>query len=263
MSVAIEDAGLSVIDSLAWVHGQGYAAGFRSLDEQLRQRGENALAEEFAGFGNVLRPAFEPIVAARNLPEGTLVDAIIGGGAGGFNIDATRIPAGDEDRSRTPGRVSENATWRVKRESGERSTPPAAGRMPGNVLLQHTEHCTDNECHDFCPVRIVREQGSSSRGRGEDAARFYPVLHHPKASRGERPSLEGVGAPVVKPLGVMEWLVALATRPGQLVLDPFAGTGTTLEACARAGVRAVGIERHPEYLKLAEIRLHRLTTPEH
>jgi DNA modification methylase len=64
----------------------------------------------------------------------------------------------------------------------------------------------------------------------------------------------------VKPLGVMDWLVRLATRPGQLVLDAFAGTGTTLEACFLAGAKSVGIEQVPEYGLLAEQRLQRAGT---
>ncbi len=45
----------------------------------------------------------------------------------------------------------------------------------------------------------------------------------------------------------MRWLVRLVTPPGGLVLDPFAGTGTTGEAAFREGFRAVLIEREPEY----------------
>jgi len=53
--------------------------------------------------------------------------------------------------------------------------------------------------------------------------------------------------PTVKPLDLMQYLVRLVTPPGGLVLDPFAGTGTTGEAAWREGMRAVLIEREPEY----------------
>lgn len=53
--------------------------------------------------------------------------------------------------------------------------------------------------------------------------------------------------PTVKPLDLMQYLVRLVTPPRGLVLDPFAGTGTTGEAAWREGMRAVLIEREEEY----------------
>lgn len=262
MSVAIEDAGFDIADTISWIHGQGYAAGFRHLDDELRRVGGTAIASEYEGWGNMLRPSFEPIVLARNLGSNDSLPALIdAGGAGGFNVDALRLPVGGEERSRTPGKVNLTATWRVNRPEGRKSSPPPAGRLPGNVLLQHAVGCDEDWCEESCPVAEIRRQGLSKRGRNEDASRFYrSFYHHPKATRAERPEVDGITGPSVKPLGVMEWLVALTTRPGQLVLDPFAGTGTTLEACARAGVRAVGIEREAAYLPLLELRIARLNS---
>lgn len=256
-SVAIEDGGFAIIDTLAWIHGQGYAAGFRHLDAELGRVGAPEIAGDFAGWGNMIRPAFEPIVMARRIrARQSLATVIAEGGTGGLNVDACRIAAGPENRSRRPGQVSEAATWRVARPANDKSTPPPAGRMPSNVLLQHSTACTEIGCAGQCPVAQVYEQGLATRGRNEDSTRFYQsFLHHPKAARDERPEVGGISGPAVKPLGVMDWLVKLATRPGQLILDPFAGTGTTLEACARAGVRAVGIEKEDAYLPLIEKRL--------
>lgn len=53
----------------------------------------------------------------------------------------------------------------------------------------------------------------------------------------------------------MRWLVRLVTPRGGLVLDPFAGSGTTLHAARAEGVRAVGIERELTYLPLIRARL--------
>ena len=53
----------------------------------------------------------------------------------------------------------------------------------------------------------------------------------------------------------MQWLVRLVARPGALVLEPFAGSGTTLEACIAEGMRCVGIEREAKYLPLIQQRL--------
>lgn len=261
MSVAMEDAGLTLVDTLAWIHGQGYPAGYRQLDRELRRVEAPELASTYEGWGNILRPAFEPIVMMRNLSKTeSLPQAIAEGGSGGLNIRGSRIPSGNENRSRSPGRDNPATTWRVSRPEGNRSTPPVEGRHPGNVLLQHTVDCRGEVCDESCPVVQVQRQGRATRGRNENAARFYQsFLHHPKATESERPQVDGVVGPTVKPLGVMEWLVNLAARPGDLVLDPFAGTGSTLAACSKAGIRSVGIERESAYLPLISQRLERNT----
>lgn len=53
----------------------------------------------------------------------------------------------------------------------------------------------------------------------------------------------------------MRWLVRLVTPPGGTVLDPFAGSGTTLIAARREGLRAIGIEREPEYAAIIARRV--------
>ena len=59
----------------------------------------------------------------------------------------------------------------------------------------------------------------------------------------------------VKPLDLMRWLVRLVTPPGGVVLDPFAGSGTTLEACVLEGFQCIAIEREADYLPLIVSRL--------
>jgi site-specific DNA-methyltransferase (adenine-specific) len=58
-----------------------------------------------------------------------------------------------------------------------------------------------------------------------------------------------------KPLPLMLELVELFTDPGEVVLDPFAGSGTTGVACLRSGRRFIGIERDPKYAQVARDRL--------
>jgi site-specific DNA-methyltransferase (adenine-specific) len=61
--------------------------------------------------------------------------------------------------------------------------------------------------------------------------------------------------PTVKPLALMRWLVRLVTPPGGVVLDPFAGSGTTLAAAVLEGFDAVGIEMTDEYLPIINGRV--------
>lgn len=53
--------------------------------------------------------------------------------------------------------------------------------------------------------------------------------------------------PTQKPVRLMQALIELTTHPGQVVLDPFCGSGSTLVAARDCGRRYIGIERDPEY----------------
>jgi len=61
--------------------------------------------------------------------------------------------------------------------------------------------------------------------------------------------------PTVKPIELMRWLVRLATPPGGLVLDPFAGSGSTGAATIMEGARFLGVEREAEYVPIIRARI--------
>ena len=63
----------------------------------------------------------------------------------------------------------------------------------------------------------------------------------------------------VKPLALMRWLCRLVTPPGGVVVDPFAGSGTTLEAAYLEGFESIGVEMTPEYWPLIAARIERVT----
>ena len=71
-------------------------------------------------------------------------------------------------------------------------------------------------------------------------------------SKGEK--LNG-GHPTQKPIEVMEWLVNRLTNEGDLVLDPFMGSGTTGVACLNTNRRFVGVELEEEYFNTAKLRI--------
>lgn len=88
------------------------------------------------------------------------------------------------------------------------------------------------------------------------ASRFYPVFRYcPKASPSERPKVDGILHPTVKPVELMRWLVRLVTPADGLVLEPFAGSGTTLEACLLEHMQCTASELDPDYIKLIHARL--------
>ena len=61
--------------------------------------------------------------------------------------------------------------------------------------------------------------------------------------------------PTVKPIALMEYLVKLVSREGQVVLDPFMGSGTTGMACVNTGRDFIGIEIDEDYFKIAQARI--------
>lgn len=63
------------------------------------------------------------------------------------------------------------------------------------------------------------------------------------------------GHPTQKPIALMEALVRDFTDPGEIILDPFAGSGTTGVACKRLGRSFIGWERDPKYAAIAERRI--------
>jgi HAE1 family hydrophobic/amphiphilic exporter-1/multidrug efflux pump len=88
------------------------------------------------------------------------------------------------------------------------------------------------------------------------ASRFFPTFRYEaKAGASERPRVDGIAHPTVKPLALMQWLVRLVTPPGGVVLEPFAGSGTTLEAALIEGFACIGIEREADYLPLILSRI--------
>jgi site-specific DNA-methyltransferase (adenine-specific) len=61
--------------------------------------------------------------------------------------------------------------------------------------------------------------------------------------------------PTQKPTALMRWCLSKYAKEGNTILDPFMGSGTTLQACKDLGLNATGIEINPDYVKIAQDRL--------
>jgi site-specific DNA-methyltransferase (cytosine-N4-specific) len=66
-----------------------------------------------------------------------------------------------------------------------------------------------------------------------------------------------VGHFAIAPQKLVRWSVIAGSRPGDVVLDPFVGSGTTLLVCTRLGRRAIGLERNGEFVGLSRNRIER------
>jgi site-specific DNA-methyltransferase (adenine-specific) len=236
-------------------------------------------AREWSGWGTALKPAHEPIVVARKPLVGTVAANVLEHGTGALNIDACRIgtaedlqgstvrddirgggfgsghrPAGDvlpyrqNPAGRWPANVvlDEDQAAELDRQSGVRSSPRQYTKSKAGWLPPTVEHVTN-------------ELQSVEYGDSGGASRFFYVA---KAPARERPKVDGTAHPTVKPLTLMRWLCRLVTPPDGVILEPFAGSGTTVEAALLEGFRVVAIEREADYLPLIQARLDRVAATE-
>lgn len=91
-----------------------------------------------------------------------------------------------------------------------------------------------------------------------NASRFFKsIIYQAKASKSER----GYGNvhPTVKPIALMEYLIKMVTPKGGVVLDPFAGSGSTLVAAKQNGYQYIGIEMTEEYIPIIEARINAIS----
>ena len=114
--------------------------------------------------------------------------------------------------------------------------------------LRDGEESADRTYTDRGSTNFAAKPGM--RREPTSADRFFYCAKASKKDRGE-----GNNHPTVKPVALMEWLVTLVTPQGGVVLDPFAGSGTTLVACERLGFDSIGIEREAEYVEIIKRRL--------
>lgn len=216
LTSGVEDAGLEVRDVLMWVYGQG-APKARKLP---------------GGRAAMLRPAYEPILLARKPLASTTSRNVEEWGTGALNTEASRV----------------------------------TGYWPSHLVLSHAPDCTTS-CTADCPLRLLDARRPDLR----PSRMFYEA----KASKREReagcddlplrsdlifsrpaPRLRRNIHPTVKPLALMRWLVALITPPGGVVLDPFAGSGSTGIGAVLEGRTFLGLEREVPYVDIACARLN-------
>ncbi len=237
LACGLEEAGLELRDTLMWIQGQGFPAARRQPD----------------GRGSRLKPAYEPILLARKPVEGSLRENLAQYGTGALNIDPCRISLSSSrcpDEGRTHTR-----------------TANARGRWPANLLLSHAGKCTRGRCEPDCPIEVLGERhrffycAKAPRHEREAGCERLPRRTVQTLKVGAESEQRAHARPVanihptVKPLELMRWLVRLITPPDGLVLDPFAGSGSTGAAAVLEGSRFLGIEREADYVAIARARV--------
>jgi hypothetical protein len=225
---------------------------------------------QYRGFNVALKPACEDWWLFRAPMIGTVAANVLAHGTGALNVDACRVPMSDDDRAfilktarpNTAGQLHEGAV--MNRPTAPTVNVHTAGRWPANVL-----HDGSDEVEAAFAAFGERSSGSWALGQyggmgfhgaGEwpmpaiqgDAGSASRFFFSAKADARDRADSRH---PTVKPTSLMRWLVQLVCPPGGLVLDPFAGTGTTGLAADQLGMDAILIERDPTYVEDARRKI--------
>jgi DNA modification methylase len=236
--------------------------------------------DPWRGHGTAFKPAWEPIVVARKPLAGTLAANLLKYGTGALNIAACRVATSPDDdiyakNPHTHGGFG-HADAQIFGDGKGSDYTPQDGRWPPNVVLGSEAAAELDRQSGVTASRVGSPRCSANPGDGygmvhtgaeyEDsggASRFFPVFRYEaKAGSAERPRLaDGTSWPTVKPVALPSWLVRLITPPGGTVLDLFAGTGSTAEACIIEGFPCVLIEKDPVAAELIRTRLRKPIQP--
>lgn len=254
---AIEQAGFEIRDAISWIYGSGFPKSLNNFGIQ--------------GYGTALKPAQELCTLAMKPLDGTFAQNAEKWGQAGINIDGCRIPTQDNLNGGGYGgnsSIDKNSFGYGFKPgmAGEFNQPN--GRWPANIMFDdESSRLLDQQSgieasrFFYCPKTSSRErnygleklptrQATGGGGRNnteDDVCGKYGSIKAPSKNH----------HPTVKPLKLMEYLIKLVMPPQNgLLLDPFAGSGSTILAAKRLGFDAIGIEKQPEYAEIARARVN-------
>lgn len=237
----IENAGFEVRDQIAWLYSSGMPKSMdiaQSLDKRAGAHRPDRVVQQSATEG-VLG------ATRRVVQHGTAVTEAAkqweGWGTGLRPAFEPIIIA----RKPMPGTVIDNV---VEHGTGAIHIDAARfgdGRWPANVALDP-------------PQASALDLLTGTWHQDALSARFPVFQYEHKAPNAERPRAFGLSHSTVKPLSLMRWLVRLLTPPGGTVLEPFAGSGTTIEASLREGFQVVAVEKDSQFSPLIQSRLDKI-----
>ena len=268
MAVRIEDAGFEIRDMIAWIYGSGFPKSHNG-----------------PWGGTALKPALEPITVARKPLQGTVEANWREHGTGALNTDDCGVGAKFSDGGRWPANLIHDGSDEVlaafpaaKGQQGPISQTAPSEKTGGVYGRMRREGELSAKSANRGGVGFKMRPGQRQVGDGSAARFFYCAKASPhdrnsgldnfeagmtgdgRTVNADGPHLRGTTLrrnihPTVKPTDLMRYLCRLVTPRGGLVLDPFAGSGSTGRAAVMEGFQFVGIERDPEYAAIAEARI--------
>lgn len=239
------------------------------------------LSKKWEGWGTELKPAHEPIIMVRKpLHNGSHIVPVTGNvekwGTGAINIDDCRIAY---EKGFDIGKAKRKYTGNNEKNESVvgnfgvtdiklTSNSIEKGRFPANCITLESDQFHSKH-FNVSPAELSKKASKKDRNsdwKGEEIATENRKVgyggselgmnaneYRPDGSR-RKPITHKNNHPTVKPTDLMAWLVRLITPPEGVVLDPFAGSGSTLVAAKREGFGFIGIEREKEYIEICEAR---------
>jgi len=223
-------------------------------------------AKRWSGWGTALKPALEDWWLVRKPLDGTVAKNVLAHGTGAINVDACRIPTDDNRRNSRGGDwIDGESTFAIRARRADEQEQ-RDGRWPPHLVVGDGVEVPgiDPARFFYCPKPSTAEReagldhlplrsGGEATGRDDDTA----GLQNPRAGAGRGGGRRNIH-PTLKSIALMRYLIRLITPPGGIVLDPFAGSGTTGIAALLEAARFVGVEQggeHGEYLPILEGRI--------
>lgn len=273
MTVGVEDGGFDIVDSINWMYPSGFMRG-KPISPRLEQAGHAERAAEVAGRSTALHSRHEPAVLARAKLKGTLVGTVAEFGTATMDHETTLCPNGSSppnvlvqhDGECTDFECMPGCPYPELGEYAEyfptfrfASKPNAAERPfvqveagEGTAKLTTLGQVRAWECK-VCGAITQSYMGSGSKYSNRphrvcDCAEYEPIKEN-FASK--------IKHNTVKPLSLMRFLVRLLSKPGDVVLEPFAGSGATIEAAVLEDRKVVAVERDEKSIELCRVRLRR------
>ena len=294
MAVRIEDAGFEIRDMIAWVYGSGFPKSLdvsKATDAARQWQGWGTALKPALEPITVARKPLVGTVGANVLAHGTGALNINGCRVPGMvttNPLVLNAPsfqsASLSNQGETGAGTVTNGRWPanlIHDGSDEVMAGfPVAPGQSGEVTGDEPSSKTNGVFGQFNGRRATAKRGDLG-----SAARFFYCAKATRKDRDEglehfkkrlAPSsvarvsqLQGKETtcisrtknpkanihPTVKPTDLMRYLCRLVTPPGGLVLDPFAGSGSTGKAAVLEGFRFIGCELSDEYADIAEARI--------
>lgn len=218
-------------------------------------------AKQFEGSfaGMQVKPAVEVIICVmKPLSEKGYVDQALANGKGVTWLGNCKIPCGEgSEEGRFPANllVSDDILNDGKtHKSGNLKPEYNFGSKTVGIYGKYTRKEESYKGDSGSFSRYFDLDAWFKSKLPEQAQKTYPFMIVPKPSKSEKNKYCENKHPTVKPLKLMSYLITMGSREGDLILDPFAGSGTTLEAARLLNRKFVGCELTEEYLNVLEAR---------
>ena len=219
ITCAIEDAGWEIRDCIMWIYGSGFP----------KSKG-------------CLKPAYEPIILARKK-----------GSNPKLNIDECRL----ETRAKPLNDLRKERKGSFFSFLKPKNYDSSKGRWPANIILDEENENLfgDRSRFFYCAKASSLERNAGCRELPDKSGGGLNSTVNGDSRTGHL-TIQKNNHPTVKPLKLMEYLITLISpKTETIILDPFAGSGSTLVACKKLGIPCIGIEKEEKYIKISKERI--------